>query len=144
MLVYFLPHAWDGNLASIGAGIYRRDIPGTCESERGQRHGGGPACSASDADRWHCARCRFAIEIGSPPPPILRVDSRATRCGSAGAQALASWRGVGGGDADRRGIEGDCQRPGRYARGELAARGAVARLRYGKRGRAVHNQHLHI
>ena len=24
---------WDGNLASIGAGIYRRDIPGTCESE---------------------------------------------------------------------------------------------------------------
>ena len=24
---------WDGNLAVIGAGIYRRDIPGTCESE---------------------------------------------------------------------------------------------------------------
>ena len=24
---------WEGNLAAIGAGIYRRDIPGTCESE---------------------------------------------------------------------------------------------------------------
>ena len=24
---------WDGNPAAIGAGIYRRDIPGTCESE---------------------------------------------------------------------------------------------------------------
>ena len=24
---------WDGNLAAIGAGIYRRDLPGTCRSE---------------------------------------------------------------------------------------------------------------
>ena len=24
---------WEGNLAAIGAGIYRRDLPGTCESE---------------------------------------------------------------------------------------------------------------
>ena len=24
---------WDGNAAAIGAGIYRRDLPGTCESE---------------------------------------------------------------------------------------------------------------
>ena len=24
---------WEGNLAAIGAGVYRRDIPGTCESE---------------------------------------------------------------------------------------------------------------
>ena len=24
---------WDGNLAAIGAGVYRRDLPGTCESE---------------------------------------------------------------------------------------------------------------
>ena len=24
---------WEGNLAAIGAGIYRRDVPGTCESE---------------------------------------------------------------------------------------------------------------
>ena len=28
---------WDGNPAAIGAGIYRRDIPGTCESEEVRR-----------------------------------------------------------------------------------------------------------
>ena len=30
---YFKSIDWDGNLASIAAGIYRRDLPGTCESE---------------------------------------------------------------------------------------------------------------
>ena len=30
---YFKGIDWEGNLAAIGAGIYRRDLPGTCESE---------------------------------------------------------------------------------------------------------------
>ena len=29
---------WDGALATIGAGVYRRDLPGTCQEGRGQRH----------------------------------------------------------------------------------------------------------
>ena len=72
--------------------------------------------SATASERTVCVIC-LACQLASRRKDHGQVsiktdDSPVTRCESAG---LNRW-----------------PLPGRYARGELAARGAVARLRYGK------------
>ena len=53
---------WDGNPAAIGAGIYRRDIPGTCESE--EVNAGRLAADPSNARLKEFVRCA-AMELES-------------------------------------------------------------------------------
>ena len=53
---------WDGNPAAIGAGIYRRDVPGTCESE--EVNAMGLAAAPSNARLQEFVRCA-AMELES-------------------------------------------------------------------------------
>ena len=53
---------WDGNPAVIGAGIYRRDIPGTCESE--EVNAGGLEAAPSKERLQEFVRCA-AMELES-------------------------------------------------------------------------------
>ena len=53
---------WDGNPAAIGAGIYRRDIPGTCESE--EVNAGGLEAAPSSERLQEFVRCA-AMELES-------------------------------------------------------------------------------
>ena len=53
---------WDGNPAAIGAGIYRRDIPGTCESE--EVHAMGLEADPSSERLQEFVRCA-AMELES-------------------------------------------------------------------------------
>ena len=53
---------WEGNPAAIGAGIYRRDVPGTCESE--EVNAMGLAAAPSNARLQEFVRCA-AMELES-------------------------------------------------------------------------------
>ena len=88
---------WEGNLAAIGAGIYRRDIPGTCESEEVSARGSRPrlptrGCrSSSAAPRWSLnrrgtspsGRCQAIRAGGTARSTCSAWTPTATRCSAA-------------------------------------------------------------
>ena len=70
---------WDGNPAAIGAGIYRRDIPGACEAE--EVHAMGLEAEPSSERLQEFVRCA-AMEIESKgyfASQTLSTDPRWTR-----------------------------------------------------------------
>ena len=70
---------WDGNPAAIGAGIYRRDIPGTCESE--EVNAGGLEAAPSSERLQEFVRCA-AMELESQGYFALRALSSDPRWSS--------------------------------------------------------------
>ena len=70
---------WDGNPAAIGAGIYRRDIPGTCESE--EVNAGGLEAAPSSERLQEFVRCA-AMELESQGYFAIRALSSDPRWSS--------------------------------------------------------------
>ena len=70
---------WEGNLAAIGAGVYRRDLPGTCRSE--EVHAMGLDADPSKEKLQEFVRCA-AMELESQGYFAVRSLTTAPRWGN--------------------------------------------------------------